>query len=150
MQMSKSRISVMVKIALLIWGGLSLVKGAGLEFFIRQSDPYLHSAGAFIVMAYGTLFWVTLLSFLSSWIASLLLLLSVVASSAILIWTNAFGHGLPLAGQFIWDIALRPGLGSLVLFVLSTWAKEPPIAGKLRSLIRKPVRQVGPAHDRSG
>lgn len=137
MPLSKNRISVIVRMALLIWGGLSLMRGAGLEFFISESDPYLHSAGAFIYLVYGALFWLTLLSFLSVWIASLLLLISVIASSAILIWTNAFGHGLPWAAPFIWDIALRPALGSLVLFILSRWVKEPPIVSKWRSVIRK-------------
>ena len=137
MPLNKSRISVMVKIAVLIWGGVILIKGAEYEFFIRENDPYATSTSIFSNLTYGTLFLAALLSFLSTRIASLLLLLSVIASSAILIWTNTFGHGLPWANPFIWDIARGPGLGSLVLFVVSRWVKDPPIADKLRSLVRK-------------
>jgi hypothetical protein len=137
MPLSKNGISVMVKIAALIWGGITLVKGAGFEFFIRESDPYKNSMSLFSILTYGTLIVAALLSFLSTRIASLLLLLSVIGSSAILIWTNTFGGGLSLADPFIWDIALRPALGLLVFFVLSRWVKDPPIASKLRSLIRK-------------
>lgn len=137
MPLSKSGISVMVKIAVLIWGGVTLVKGAGYEFFIQENDPYKNGMSIFSILTYGTLIVAALLSFLSTSLASLLLLLSVIASSAILIWTNIFGHGLPWADPFIWDIALRPALGSLVFFILSRWVKDPPIASKLRSLIRK-------------
>jgi hypothetical protein len=137
MPLNKGGISIVVKIAVLIWGGLTLVKGAGYEFFIRESDPYKTSMSLFSDLTYGTLIVAALLSFLSTWIASFLLLLAVIGSSAILIWTNTFGHGLPWADPFIWDIALRPALGSLVFFILSRWIKDPPIASRLRSLIRK-------------
>lgn len=113
------------------------IKGAGFEFFIGQNDPYLHSEVMFSNLAYGTLFVATLLSFLSSWIASLILLLSAIASLAILVWTKTFGHGLSWADPFMWDIALGPALGSLVFFVLSRWVKDPPVMERLRLLIRK-------------
>jgi hypothetical protein len=137
MPLNKSGISLMVKIAVLIWGVDSLIKGAGYQFFIGENDPYGQSQVVFSDLVYGTLLVTALLSFLSTWIASLLLLLSAVVSSAILIWTNTFGHGLQLTDPFVLDIALRPALGSLVFFILSRWVKDPPIASKLRSLIRK-------------
>ena len=137
MLLSKNRISVVVKIAVLIWGVLTLIEGAGLEFFMRESDPFWNSETIFSNLVYLTLFFVTLLSFLSTWIASLVLLLSAVSSLGIWIWTNSFGHGVSWADPLLLDIALRPALGALVLFVLSRWVKDPPVTERLRSWIRK-------------
>ena len=137
MPISKSQISIIVKIALLIWGGVLWIKGAGFQFFIRENDLYRDSEMIFSNLTYLTLFVATLLSFFSSWIASLLLFLSAIASLAILTWTNMFGHGMSWAGPFILDIARGPALGSLVFFLLSRWIKDPPLASKLRLLMRK-------------
>ena len=135
MPLTKSQIAVLVKIAVLIWGGISLVKGAGLEFFMSGTGKEV--AVTFCNLVYGTVLIAALLSFLSSWLAGFFLLSSTIASSAILIWTNTFGHGLSSAGPFILDIIFRPALGSLVFFLLSRWVKDIPVATKLRLLMRK-------------
>jgi hypothetical protein len=58
--LSKNRISVVVKIAVLIWGVLTLIEGAGLEFFMRESDPFWNSETIFSNLVYATEFLINL------------------------------------------------------------------------------------------
>ena len=119
MPLAKSHLIMIAKIVIMLWGVVSLLQGAGLSFFVSGADQYRQTS--FINIVYVSVFVASLLSLLSSRIASLLLFLSTVSALAILFWTNFFGHGQESAGSLLSAIALRPALASVLFFFLSLW-----------------------------
>jgi hypothetical protein len=123
MPIKNSHLSLIAKLALVVWGVVSLLQGAGLSFFIF--GPNQNTQAFFIDLVYMSVLAAGLLSFLSSRIASLLLCASAIAALAILFWTNSFGHGAGSANSLVFAVIIRPALASWLLFILSRWEKKP-------------------------
>ena len=121
MQIAKNHFILIAKIMVMLWGVVSLLQGAGLSFFVSGADQYRQTS--FINLVYVSVFVASLVSLLSSRIASLLLFLSTLGALAILFWTNSFGHGLESTGSLLLAIAIRPALASVLFFFLSRWER---------------------------
>jgi len=122
MQIAKNHFILIAKIMVMLWGVVSLLQGAGLSFFVSGADQYRQTS--FINLVYVSVFVASLVSLLSSRIASLLLFLSTLGALAILFWTNSFGHGLGSTGSLLLAIAIRPALASVLFFFLFRWERR--------------------------
>lgn len=119
MPIAKGHWVFVAKIVIMLWGVACLLQGAGLSFFVSGTDQYRQTT--FINLVYVSVFVASLVSLLSSRIASLLLLLSTVGALGLLFWTNSFGHGQASAGSLLLAIAVRPALASVLFFFLYRW-----------------------------
>jgi len=117
MQIDRNPLRIGVKAILLIWGGLSLIKGLGLSFFVNGANQYLQTA--YIELVYESVLIGVLISIFSNKLAALALGLVSVLAAGILYDTNFFGHGASaLYGDGI-EVAIRPALACLTFFILS-------------------------------
>jgi hypothetical protein len=124
MPLNKNPYILAAKLAILVWGVISLMQGAGLSFFI--SGAHQDRQIAFIALVYDSVFVASLISLLSSRLAWLILFGAAVAAIAILFWTNFFGHGREYAPALVLSIATRPVLGSLLFFLIAHYEKRLP------------------------
>jgi hypothetical protein len=105
-----------VLILLGLWGLVSAVQGAGLSLFVSGANQYTDTT--FIEIIYFSVIAGVLVSLISARLAFLLLGIAAIAAVTILYQTGGFGHGSATVRSFLWAIALRPVLASLVLLVL--------------------------------
>ena len=67
MQIDRNPLRIGVKAILLIWGGLSLIKGLGLSFFVNGANQYLQTA--YIELVYESVLIGVLISIFSNKLA---------------------------------------------------------------------------------
>lgn len=111
-----------VKIALTLWGAVSVLQGAARGVAIDTHAPYANWAGAFLFLSYYSVLAIGIFSFVSSRVVSLLLGLSTALAFAVLALTRPLDDGLGLGLSFhsaLGVILLRPALASFLLFITS-------------------------------
>lgn len=117
-----NRYSLIVKMAIVLWGMESWLQGATLSFFV--SGAHQNRATAFIELVYFSVLLGGLLSFISTRIAALCFSAATVAALSILLWTQTFGHGASDAPFFLLSIAVRPALMAVVLFFTYRYERQ--------------------------
>jgi len=117
MQIDRNPLRIGVKAILLIWGGLSLIKGLGLSFFVNGANQYLQTA--YIELVYESVLIGVLISIFSTKFAALALGLITVLAAGILYDTKLFGHGTAALSGFGIEVAIHPALGCLIFLILS-------------------------------
>jgi hypothetical protein len=119
MPLNKAPLIFAAKLAVILWGAISVWQGAALSFFVSGAHQYRQTA--FIELVYESVLVAGLVSLLSSRVAGFLLCGAVLASAALLFWTGTFGHGPASAPPLLLAIAIRPALGALVLLFISRY-----------------------------
>ena len=113
---------------LFTWGMYSAFQGAAFGMFVY--GPHTLRDSWFISLVYSSLIAGVMISLISARLAAVVLVIAAFAASLILYKSNFFGHGPATAIPFLWAIAVRPLLASLLLLAL------PPV-GPLVRLFRK-------------
>ncbi len=113
---------LIVLVPLAIWGLVSAFDGAGLSMFV--SGPHSYQGSGFIELVYFGVLAGVLVGLFHARIVAILLLIDTLVSGAILLRSDYFGLGVQDSSTFLWAIAIRPLLASLLLFAL-------PVAGPL-------------------
>src|SRR4051812_44757134 len=99
--MMRKSVVVIVKIALALWGTVSTLLGAAHLVAVDMHAAYAGWAGLFVFLAYYSVLFIGIFSFISSRIVSVLLGLSASFAVAILVLAQPSADGLGLGLTFL-------------------------------------------------
>jgi hypothetical protein len=122
MLMISRSVSVTMKIALTLWGIVSVLLGAARSVGVDPDAPHSNWAVAFILLSYWSVLVIGMFGLIYSRIVSALLGLSALAAVTILVLTQPTNDGLGLGLSFLaaLGVILRgPVLAGLILFAIS-------------------------------
>jgi len=107
------------KIAMIVWGFLSFVLGAGVSSFYLENDSLMSRVGVFIIVTYCSVLLSSLIALLSIRVAAALSALAALSAVALIVLSRQFGNPLNVPSYWLSDIAIRPGLAALVFCALA-------------------------------
>jgi hypothetical protein len=114
--------SVVVLIAIIVWGVVSTLLGAAQSVAIDPQAPDANWAGAFVVLAYYSVLFIGSFGIVAARLVSILLGLSAIFAFVILVLAQPFADGLGLGLSFsaALGVILRgPVLAGVLLFVVA-------------------------------
>jgi hypothetical protein len=114
--------SVILMIAIIVWGIVSTLLGAAQLVGIDSQAPDAAWAGAFVFLAYYSVLIIGSFGIVAARVVSILLGLSAIFAFVILVLAQPFADGLGLGLSFraaLGDILRGPALVGLLLFVIS-------------------------------
>lgn len=112
----KKSIDITLIVGLALWGAVSVLKGVALSLFVSGPDQF--RAVSYIALVYGSVIASVFVCLISSRLAALLSVVATFAAITIVFDSNGFGHGSEAAKDFIWAIAIHPGVSAFLLLVL--------------------------------
>lgn len=119
--MSKS-VSVIMKVALALWGIVSVLLGAARAVGMDPDAPHSRWAGAFVLLSYYSVLVVGMFGLIWSRVVSAILGICALCAITILVLSQPAANGLGLGLSFLaaLGVILRgPVLTGLILFVIS-------------------------------
>jgi len=122
MPMINRIVSIILKIALTLWGIVSVLLGAARGVGIDPDAPHSFWAVAFVLLSYHSVLVIGMFGLIWSRIVSALFALSAMFAVTILVLTQPTANGLGLGLSFpsALGVILRgPVLAGLILFVIS-------------------------------
>jgi len=114
--------SVVLMIAIIVWGVVSLLLGAAQGVSLDPQAPDADWAGAFVFLAYYSVLIIGSFGIVAARVVSILLGLSAIFAFVILVLAQPFADGLGLGLSFrasLGVILRGPALVGLLLFVIS-------------------------------